>query len=121
MGIAPAQTRTKTQLIDLRRAAGYRTSKEFAAALGIPATTYSRYENAAGTPDAAIPLRVIWAMADRLGCSIDKVVGREDDTADGERDLNAAYRALSEGGKERFDEYLQFLDFRDRMIATQGR
>ena len=35
------------------------------------------------------------------------------------RDLNAAYRTLSEGGKERFDEYLQFLAFRDQLIATQ--
>ena len=48
-----------------------------------------------------------------------RVVGRDgaDDTQG--RDLNAAYRTLSDGGKERFDEYLQFLAFRDQLIATQ--
>ena len=27
----------------------------------------------------------------------------------------------SENGKVRFDEYVQFLDFRERIIATEGR
>ena len=106
-------------MADLRKAAGYRSSKEFAAVLGIPATTYSRYERPLAAPDSGIPLRAAWAIADKLHCSIDAVVGRDgaDDTQG--RDLNAAYRTLSEGGKERFDEYLQFLAFRDQLIATQ--
>ncbi|MBR1830317.1 MAG: helix-turn-helix transcriptional regulator [Atopobiaceae bacterium] len=58
---------------DLRREAGYRSAKDFAAAIGIPASTYNRYE---AQPDA-IPLRQAWAIADFLGCSIDMVVGRE--------------------------------------------
>lgn len=33
----------------------------------------------------------------------------------------SAYRALSDGGRERLDEYLQFLALRDRMIASSGR
>lgn len=47
--------------------------------------------------------------------------GRGRDSADDTqgRDLNAAYRTLSDDGKERFDEYLQFLAFRDQLIATQ--
>jgi len=51
------------------------------------------------------------------------VVGREAaGDGDGEgRGLLAAYRALSEGGRARLDEYLQFLSFRDRVIASQGR
>lgn len=114
-----APPRAKTPLLGLRKAAGYKTAKEFAAALGIPATTYSRYERASGSPSAGIPLRVAWAMADRLGCSIDAVVGRDEPDAPDQPDLNAAYRALSEGGRRRLSEYLQFLDFRDRMISTQ--
>lgn len=119
MNSAQAPVPPKTSLADLRKAAGYRSSKEFAAVLGIPATTYSRYERTLADPDSGIPLRAAWAIADKLHCSIDAVVGREgaDDTQG--RDLNAAYRTLSDGGKERFDEYLQFLAFRDQLIATQ--
>ena len=122
MNSAQAPVPPKTTLADLRKAAGYRSSKEFAAVLGIPATTYSRYERNLADPDSGIPIRAAWAIADKLHCSIDAVVGRTEESADDSgRDLNAAYRALSEGGKERLDEYLQFLDLRDRMIATQGR
>lgn len=119
---AQAPARTRTPLADLRRAAGYRSSKEFATALGIPATTYSSYERTLSDPESGVPIRAAWSIADKLGCSIDEVVGRGR-AADGgsERDLNAAYRALSEGGRARFDEYLQFLDFRDRLIATEAR
>lgn len=117
---APASVRPRTNLADLRKAAGYRSSKEFAAALGIPATTYSRYERTLADPDSGVPLRAVWAIADRLHCSMDAVVGRDEASDGGGRDLNAAYRSLSEGGRERFDEYLQFLAFRDQLIA-QGR
>lgn len=108
-------------LAELRKSAGYRSSKDFAAVLGIPATTYSRYERTLGDPESGVPLRAAWAIADRLHCSIDAVVGRGGSDEPGGRDLDAAYRSLSEGGKERFDEYLQFLDFRDRLIAAQAR
>lgn len=109
-------------LASLRREAGYRSSKDFAAALGMPATTYSRYERTLADPESGVPIRAAREIADKLGCSIDAVVGRADEAAgDGSRDLNAAYRSLSEGGRARFDEYLQFLDFRDRLIATGGR
>ena len=117
-GGTEAPCRGCSPLAELRRAAGFRSSREFAAALGIPATTYSRYERTLADPDNGIPLRAAWAIADKLHCSIDAVVGR-DDAGDGEgRDLNAAYRSLSEEGKQRFDEYLQFLAFRDQVVAT---
>lgn len=120
---AQACARIRTPLAELRRKAGYRSSKDFAAALGIPATTYSRYEYTLADPGSCVPIRAAWAIADKLGCSIDAVVGRgtSSDDEEGSRDLNAAYRALSEGGRARFDEYLQFLDFRDRLVATEDR
>ena len=119
MNSAPAHVRTNSPLAELRKAAGYRSSRDFATALGIPATTYSRYERSLADPDSGIPLRAVWAIADKLHCSIDAVVGRDEADDTQGRDLNAAYRTLSDGGKERFDEYLQFLAFRDQLIATQ--
>ena len=44
MDSAQPRVRTNSPLADLRKAAGYRSSRDFAAVLGIPATTYSRYE-----------------------------------------------------------------------------
>lgn len=119
MDSARANVCPKTTLADLRRSAGYRSSKDFAAVLGIPATTYSRYERTMADPESGIPIRAAWAIADKLHRSIDAVVGREEAPAAEGRDLNAAYRSLSAEGKMRFDEYLQFLDFRDRLLATQ--
>lgn len=82
-------------LQDLRKGAGYRTAKEFAEALGVPTTTYSRYE---ATPEK-IPLSSAWAIADFLGCTIDEVVGHEAaGTAGGEWQM--FYEGLSDEGKE---------------------
>ena len=107
-------------LAELRKAAGYRSAREFAQAIGVPATTYSRWERSSGGPDTGLPMRAAWSMADALGCTIDQIVGRADGDA-ARRDLNAEYRALSESGRERLDEYIRFLGFRDRVVASEGR
>lgn len=120
MNSAQTPVPPKTPLADLRKAAGYRSSKEFAAVLGIPATTYSRYERNLADPESGIPLRAAWAIADKLNCSIDAVVGRssDDEDAAANHDLNMFYRSLSESGKTMLDEYVKFLDFRDRVLAA---
>ena len=98
-------------LQDLRKSTGYKTSKEFAALMGIPATTYSRYE---GVPEK-IPLKTAWALADKLGCSIDLVVGRAslevpDSGADDLRGpVQRLYDDLSPRLKESLDDYLAYL------------
>lgn len=60
-------------LQELRKEAGYRTAKEFAEAADIPVPTYTRYEQ----DPSKIPVERAWLIADKLGCSIDAVVGRE--------------------------------------------
>ena len=81
--LAPAQTPYKAisgkrTLQRLRREAGYRSAKEFAEALGIPGSTYARYERAGDGADCGIPLRRRGRSRTSLGCSIDLVIGRED-------------------------------------------
>ena len=121
MDSAHTHVRPETTLADLRRAAGYRSSKDFAAVLGIPATTYSRYERTLSDPDSGVPLRAAWAIADKLNCTIDAVVGRDEAEDSNGRDLNALYRSLSDDGKKRLDDYLLYLDFSDRLVANQAR
>ncbi len=116
-----APSGAKNTLSQLRKAAGYHSAKDFALVLGIPASTYARYERKSNGPDSGIPLRAAWAIADKLNTTIDAIVGRFDEPEEQERDLNAFYRSLSDNGKVRFDEYVQFLDFRERIIAAEGR
>ena len=72
-------------------------------------------------PALGHPLAAAWAIADKLGTSIDAVVGRGSDPEPEARDLNAFYRSLSEGGRRTMDELAQWLDFRERVLATEGR
>lgn len=97
-------------LQDLRKQAGYRTAKEFAEALEVPATTYSRYEQ---SPEK-IPLSAAWNIADHLGCSIDAVVGREEVDVDSMRgDAQRYYDTLSEDSRDLTDMFMAMLRGRD--------
>ena len=93
-----------------RREAGYRSARDFAAELGIPASTYSRYERQPEGPGMAVPLSAAWAIADRLGCSIDLVIGREDIDAPDEHPVQSRYDALSGAGRALVDSYLDFVE-----------
>jgi transcriptional regulator with XRE-family HTH domain len=115
------QTRGKTALAELRAEAGYKNAKDFAAVLGVPTSTYSRWERGAQGPDSAIPMAAAWSIADKLGTTIDVIVGREPKPATRDRDLNAFYGSLSEGGKHFLDEITRYIDFRERVLATEGR
>ena len=105
-------------LQDLRREAGYRSAKDFAAATGIALSTYNRYEN---QPDA-IPLKQAWAIADFLGCSIDMVVGREPvNTANMRGDFQKLYDRLSAEGRRMLDEYMEFVQLKDASAERRRR
>ena len=96
----------KRTLQRLRREAGYRSAKEFAEALGIPGSTYARYERAGDGADCGIPLSAAWQIADKLGCSIDLVIGREDIDAPEPEGIQPRYDALSPEGRALVDSYL---------------
>lgn len=100
----------KRTLQRLRREAGYRSAKEFAARLGIPASTYARYERQPEGPETSIPIASAWAIADALGCSIDLVVGREDIDAPDEHPVQSRYDALTGAGRALVDSYLDFVE-----------
>ena len=111
----------KRTLQRLRREAGYRSAKEFAEALGIPGSTYARYERAGDGADCGIPLPAAWQIADRLGCSIDLVVGREDIDAPEPEGIQPRYDALSADGRALVDSYLSYVELGERAARSQGR
>lgn len=109
----------KRTLQRMRREAGFRSAKDFAERVGIPMSTYARYERAGDGPECGIPLPSAWAIADALGCSIDLVVGREDIDASGGDSIQDRVEALSRTGREMHDDYLRFLEFREGANASQ--
>lgn len=98
---------------ELRREKGYRSAREFADALGISPSSMSRYDN---QPDT-IPVKVAWAMADKLDCSIDEVVGRMPVTS-GKSELQEFYDGLHRWNRELFDEFREFIEAREQRAAS---
>ncbi len=106
----------------LRRRAGFRSAKDFAAKVGIPESTYSRYERAPEGPSCGIPLPNAWAMADELGCSIDLVVGRvdpEEYLAGGSLDERVA--AMNVLDREIVTSFIEFIEEKSAATSRRGR
>lgn len=101
------------QLRMLRRKAGHRSAREFAEELGIPASTYSRYEKGPAGPGCGIPLPNAWAIADALGCSIDAVVGRENALRPRSQTLDERASRLSPASSATLEDFLGFLEARE--------
>ena len=76
----------------------------------------SRYDN---QPDT-IPVKVAWAMADRLDCSIDEVVGRMPVTS-GKSELQEFYDGLHRWNRDLFDEFREFIEAREQRAASLER
>lgn len=104
----------------LRRAAGFRTAAEFADSCRIPASTYSRYERQGGEGQRAegIPMHNAVLMADRLGCSLDLLIGREP-IKQGSDTLDARVSRLSRSGREMHEDFMRYLEFREREVADR--
>lgn len=101
-----------SELLQLRKRAGYRSARDFAEHIDIPLPTYSRYE---ANPDK-IPLKAAWQIADSLNCSIDVVVGRRpaNDVEAFKGDVQREYDALSDEGKELMDELRGYVRYKER-------
>lgn len=64
-----------------------------------------------------------WAIADKLGCSIDLVVGREDIDAPAPDTIQSRYDALTPEGRELVDGYLSYVEFGEQAASAfrEGR
>ncbi len=102
------------RLTELRKQAGYSTAKDFAAAIGVPATTYGRYES---QPEK-IPMRAAWELADRFGVTIDQIVGRDDEHhGDPRGQEQRSFDALSDRSQEEARDLMAWLADRDEREA----
>ena len=90
----------KTGLQAMRKKAGYKSAAEYAEHLGISVNTYTGYEQGR----IQMSLVKAWEFADDLGCTIDEIAGRYDESASEyddpyESELVRCYRGSSGNGK----------------------
>ena len=106
-----------SNLLELRKAAGYRNANDFAEAHKIPASTYARYES---NPDK-IPMDRAWQLADILGTTIDA-----SPAARPRRRAPRAARCSSSTtpharGARLMDEFREFVRQKDERIRARKR
>ena len=107
-----------SNLLKLRKAAGYKNASEFAEAHEIPASTYARYES---NPDK-IPMERAWQLADILGTTIDAIVGREiPDPACARGEVQLEYDGLTPEARTLADELREFVLMKDGKIRERKR
>lgn len=102
-------------LQELRKDAGYKTQQAFAEALGLSTVTVARYE----ADPANIPIKSAWAIAEKLHCTIDEVVGHSVSAGKAqseEHGLERWYRGLEPESKKLFDEFIIFVAKKDEHI-----
>lgn len=110
-------------LLELRKQAGFKNAKDFAAAEGIAEATYTRYES---NPDK-IPLKSAWQLADRFDVPIDVIVGRQANAITTKHGrIQEAYDTLDPRLQNSFNDYLDYLternvQLRDKRMAAELR
>ena len=82
----------RTNLQKLRKAAGYKSAKLYAAHMGINYNTYTDYEQGRIT----MSLETAWTIADDLGCTLDELAGRKSPSATLDERESAILRAYRE-------------------------
>lgn len=107
-----------SNLLKLRKAAGYKNSNEFAVEYEIPTSTYARYES---NPDK-IPMDRAWQLADIFGTTIDAIVDREaPDPACMRGEVQLEYDGLTPEARQLADELREFVLMKDEKIRARHR
>lgn len=107
-----------SNLLKLRKAAGYKNSNEFAVEYEIPTSTYARYES---NPDK-IPMGAARQLADIFGTTIDAIVDREaPDPACMRGEVQLEYDGLTPEARALADELREFVLMKDEKIRARRR
>ena len=97
-----------SNLLILRKNAGYKSSAMLANELQIPRGTYARYEN----DPMHMPIGRAILIADTIGCTLDEIYGR---TVVEEREGGE----LSPSSQRMLGEFTAYLRFRDSVIENE--
>ena len=107
-----------SNLLELRKAAGYKNSNDFALAHKMSVSTYARYES---NPDK-IPMGAARQLADIFGTTIDAIVDREaPDPACMRGEVQLEYDGLTPEARQLADELREFVLMKDEKIRARHR
>ena len=107
-----------SNLLELRRAGGYKNANEFALAHKMSVSTYTRYES---SPDK-IPMGAARQLADIFGTTIDAIVDREaPDPACMRGEVQLEYDGLTPEARALADELREFVLMKDARIRERRR
>ena len=107
-----------SNLLELRKAAGYKNSNDFALAHKMSVSTYARYES---NPDK-IPMGAARQLADIFGTTIDAIVDREaPDPACMRGEVQLEYDGLTPEARALADELREFVLMKDAKIRERRR
>lgn len=107
-----------SNLLELRKAAGYKNSNDFALAHKMSVSTYARYES---NPDK-IPMGAARQLADIFGTTIDAIVDREaPDPACMRGEVQLEYDGLTPEARQLADELREFVLMKDAKIRERRR
>lgn len=107
-----------SNLLELRKAAGYKNSNDFALAHKMSVSTYARYES---NPDK-IPMGAARQLADIFGTTIDAIVDREaPDPACMRGEVQLEYDGLTPEARALADELREFVLMKDAKIRERKR
>ena len=107
-----------SNLLELRKAAGYKNSNDFALAHKMSVSTYARYES---NPDK-IPMGAARQLADIFGTTIDAIVDRETpDPACMRGEVQLEYDGLTPEARALADELREFVLMKDAKIRERRR
>ena len=107
-----------SNLLELRKAAGYKNSNDFALAHEMSVSTYARYES---NPDK-IPMGAARQLADIFGTTIDAIVDREaPDPACMRGEVQLEYDGLTPEARALADELREFVLMKDEKIRARKR
>lgn len=107
-----------SNLLELRRAAGYKNASEFALVHKMSVSTYTRYES---SPDK-IPMGAARQLADIFGTTIDAIVDREaPDPACMRGEVQLEYDGLTPEARQLADELREFVLMKDAKIRERKR
>ena len=99
----------KSNLQNIRKAAGYTSAKSFAESIGMSVETYTQYEQG----QRNMSLEVAWELADALDCTLDELAGRKrpsNELLDEHKEsLNEYYESMNEHGRVRLAEHAEMM------------
>lgn len=108
----------RSSLREARLEAGYSTMKEFAESIGIPVSSYARYERVHDWQNAGLPISTAWMIADALDTTIDAIVGRSGRPLGGK--VQQFYDNLSNANKARMDQFMSYVGYLEETETKYG-